>query len=284
MDAMERQKVALAFSTTAGLAQLSAWLKALTDNPNSLHPDSAYGVYEALSTFASGFASAFNLCPPFWMERFLALWLAMDPSAYSQDNQTTQDEAICFKMDSTASVFLPQQGPFTIHPSKDRLLQKTFFLVALAMGFRSSQLKALTRFDHWTSFAQEDSAVSLAPSPTYLAWKLEAPSFIPDPQPGPRPRSSAPTLIPEPQPGPRPRSSAPTLIPEPHPWPSAPALSPSPQPRPLAQAFTPGSQPRPSFVAHSLALSPALIPALSLAFIPGPQSIGEHPDIHPGEQ
>ncbi|KAG7156372.1 hypothetical protein Hamer_G006114 [Homarus americanus] len=40
---------------------------------------------------------------------------------------------------------------------------------ALATGFRSSQLKVLTRFDHWTSFAQGDSAVSLAPSPTSLA-------------------------------------------------------------------------------------------------------------------
>ncbi|XP_042234436.1 mucin-7-like [Homarus americanus] len=49
-DTMERQQAALAFSTMAGLAQLNAWLKALADNRNYLHPDSAFGVYKALST------------------------------------------------------------------------------------------------------------------------------------------------------------------------------------------------------------------------------------------
>ncbi|KAG7166565.1 hypothetical protein Hamer_G031078 [Homarus americanus] len=63
MDALERQKAALAFSTMAGLAQFGSSLKALADSSNSLHPDSASGVYEALSTLASGLASAsvFNL-------------------------------------------------------------------------------------------------------------------------------------------------------------------------------------------------------------------------------
>ncbi|KAG7157218.1 hypothetical protein Hamer_G010071 [Homarus americanus] len=49
------------FSTTAGLAQLGTWLKALADNPTSLHPDSASGVYEALSTLA--FRSHLGLQP-----------------------------------------------------------------------------------------------------------------------------------------------------------------------------------------------------------------------------
>ncbi|KAG7169199.1 hypothetical protein Hamer_G026006 [Homarus americanus] len=59
-------------------------------------------------------------------------------------------------------------GPFTLRPSKDCLLQKALILVALATGFWSSQRKVFTRFDHWTSFVQGDSVVSLAPSPTSL--------------------------------------------------------------------------------------------------------------------
>ena len=49
------------------------------------------------------------------------------------------------------------------------VLQKALFLIALASGLRSSQLKALTRFPPWTSFAEDDSRVSLAPSANFLA-------------------------------------------------------------------------------------------------------------------
>ena len=49
-----------------------------------------------------------------------------------------------------------------------RLLQKALFLVALATGFRASQLRALTRFPQWTTFSRDGSAVSLSLSPKVL--------------------------------------------------------------------------------------------------------------------
>ena len=54
-------------------------------------------------------------------------------------------------------------------PSSLDLLKLALFLVALASGFRASQLKALTRFPRYTSFTTDGSAVSLAPSPMSLA-------------------------------------------------------------------------------------------------------------------
>ena len=48
-------------------------------------------------------------------------------------------------------------------------LQKALFLTALATGFRAYQLRTLTRFPQWTSFAEDLSNVSLAPSPRFLA-------------------------------------------------------------------------------------------------------------------
>lgn len=58
---------------------------------------------------------------------------------------------------------------FPVGPSPDQLLQKACFLLALASGLRVSQLKALTRFPHWTKFHSDGSALTLAPSPTFLA-------------------------------------------------------------------------------------------------------------------
>ena len=57
---------------------------------------------------------------------------------------------------------------FPDRPPTDRQLDKALFLVALATGFRSSQLRALTRFPQWTSFSADMSLVSLALSPKVL--------------------------------------------------------------------------------------------------------------------
>lgn len=55
------------------------------------------------------------------------------------------------------------------NPSDLDLMKRTVFLMALASGFRSSQLRALTRFPRYTTFAADGSAVSIAASPKSLA-------------------------------------------------------------------------------------------------------------------
>lgn len=54
-------------------------------------------------------------------------------------------------------------------PSISDLLKKTLFLVALASGFRASQLNALSCSPQLTVFAPDGSVVSLAPAPNFLA-------------------------------------------------------------------------------------------------------------------
>ena len=49
------------------------------------------------------------------------------------------------------------------------MFAKAVFLLALASGLRVSQLAALTRHQSLTCFEVGDAAVSLAPSPTFLA-------------------------------------------------------------------------------------------------------------------
>ena len=62
------------------------------------------------------------------------------------------------------------QGPeFTVNVSPLSSLRKALFLVALASGLCVSQLRALTRYLQWTTFAMDRSAVSLASSPRFLA-------------------------------------------------------------------------------------------------------------------
>ena len=64
---------------------------------------------------------------------------------------------------------LLQSRPFTQPSTSLHSLKKSLFLTALASGLRASQLRALTRFPQWTSFADDLSSVSLAPSPHFLA-------------------------------------------------------------------------------------------------------------------
>ncbi|KAK4322184.1 hypothetical protein Pmani_006983 [Petrolisthes manimaculis] len=52
---------------------------------------------------------------------------------------------------------------------EDELLMSSLFLLALATGFRASQLAALTRHPNFTSFGENDDYLTLAPSPIFLA-------------------------------------------------------------------------------------------------------------------
>ncbi|KAK4321227.1 hypothetical protein Pmani_007952 [Petrolisthes manimaculis] len=52
---------------------------------------------------------------------------------------------------------------------EDERLMSSLFLLALASGFRASQLAALTRHPNFTSFGENDNYLTLAPSPTFLA-------------------------------------------------------------------------------------------------------------------
>ncbi|KAK4322186.1 hypothetical protein Pmani_006985 [Petrolisthes manimaculis] len=52
---------------------------------------------------------------------------------------------------------------------EDELLMSSLFLLALATGFRASQLAALTRHSNFTSFGENDDYLTLAPSPIFLA-------------------------------------------------------------------------------------------------------------------
>ena len=62
-----------------------------------------------------------------------------------------------------------QSALFMHQPSLTRLLHKALFLTDLGSGLRSTQLKELTRFPQWMSFAENDSRVFLAPTPKFLA-------------------------------------------------------------------------------------------------------------------
>ncbi|MPC59243.1 hypothetical protein E2C01_053259 [Portunus trituberculatus] len=81
---------------------------------------------------------------------------------------------IIFEMDNSAAIFcLNRQGSsksetLLLSPSALQLLKKALFLTALASGFRTSQLRNLTRFPKWTSFADDMSSVSLTAFPSFL--------------------------------------------------------------------------------------------------------------------
>lgn len=53
--------------------------------------------------------------------------------------------------------------------SENTVLQRAIFLLALATGFRASQLAALTRHPNFTNFGSEGTSLTLAPSPKFLA-------------------------------------------------------------------------------------------------------------------
>lgn len=66
-------------------------------------------------------------------------------------------------------VLITLTDEFPLAPSPELLMQKACFLLALASGLRVSQIRALTRFPNWTTFGPDDTSVTLAPSPTFLA-------------------------------------------------------------------------------------------------------------------
>ncbi|KAK3881461.1 hypothetical protein Pcinc_014117 [Petrolisthes cinctipes] len=53
--------------------------------------------------------------------------------------------------------------------TEDLLLQSSVFVLALATGFRASQLAAPTRYPSFTTFGEDVSALTLALSPKFLA-------------------------------------------------------------------------------------------------------------------
>lgn len=78
--------------------------------------------------------------------------------------------------------------------SENQLLQRAVFLFALATGYRASQLAAFTRHIAFTSFEDNMTGVTMAPSPSFLAKNkqaddligpLKVPSFNPDGSPHP---------------------------------------------------------------------------------------------------
>ena len=58
---------------------------------------------------------------------------------------------------------------YSIACSTHSLLEATVFLVALASGFRASQLHALARHPAWLMFPTDYRHVSLAPGPGFVA-------------------------------------------------------------------------------------------------------------------
>ncbi|XP_076052207.1 uncharacterized protein LOC143031779 [Oratosquilla oratoria] len=57
-------------------------------------------------------------------------------------------------------------------------LMRALFLIALATGFRSSQLAALTRHPQFSQLAQDGSSLTLSPSPAFLAKNETSESLI----------------------------------------------------------------------------------------------------------
>ena len=64
---------------------------------------------------------------------------------------------------------LLQSPRFTTNPSPGDLLMKTLFLTAMATGHRVSQLAALLRTPQFLRFGRDESSVTLAPKPFFLA-------------------------------------------------------------------------------------------------------------------
>lgn len=56
-----------------------------------------------------------------------------------------------------------------VHPNVNHRLVKALFFTVLTAGLRSSQLWALTRFPVWTSFAEDDTHITLSLSPAFVA-------------------------------------------------------------------------------------------------------------------
>ena len=64
---------------------------------------------------------------------------------------------------------LLQTPRFAVDPSPSDLLLKALFLIAMATGHRVSQLAALLRTNQFMRFGHNDSSVTLAPKPLFLA-------------------------------------------------------------------------------------------------------------------
>ncbi|XP_076055328.1 uncharacterized protein LOC143033730 [Oratosquilla oratoria] len=75
----------------------------------------------------------------------------------------------------------------------EHFLQRAVFLLALATGYRASQLAAITRHQSFSNLEEDCSALTLAPSPTFLAKNEQAdmigpiriPSFLEEGNPHP---------------------------------------------------------------------------------------------------
>ena len=63
-------------------------------------------------------------------------------------------------------------------PSPAQALQRAAFLLALATGFRASQLAALTRYPRFSHLTDRGTTLVLAPSPTFLAKNETADNLI----------------------------------------------------------------------------------------------------------
>ncbi|XP_076065921.1 uncharacterized protein LOC143039577 [Oratosquilla oratoria] len=61
---------------------------------------------------------------------------------------------------------------------EEHFLQRAVFLLALATGYRASQLAAITRHQSFSKLEEDCSALTLAPSPTFLAKNEQADDMI----------------------------------------------------------------------------------------------------------
>ncbi|KAK4311182.1 hypothetical protein Pmani_017301 [Petrolisthes manimaculis] len=75
---------------------------------------------------------------------------------------------------------------------EDELPMSSLFLLALATGFRASQLAAITRHPNFTSFGEDDDYLTLAPSPSFLAKNERSDPPGPSPEGGPLTPASLP--------------------------------------------------------------------------------------------
>ena len=93
-------------------------------------------------------------------------WDLLRASFFNQ-RPPTPPEPPSWSLDKVLSLL--QTPRFTTEMSPADLLLKTIFLIAMATGHRVSQLAALLRTDQFMRFGPNDSSVTLAPKPLFLA-------------------------------------------------------------------------------------------------------------------